>query len=53
MPGASSADAKQLAEMMAEEYDYDALRKFRDKYISVETENCTQKLGDFIYGLTR
>lgn len=53
MPGASARDAGQLASLMAKPYDYDALREFRDKYISVETENCTQKLGDYIYGLTR
>ena len=53
MPGASSKDAGELAVMMRQPYDYTALKEFRNKYISVETENCTQKLGDFIYGLTR
>ena len=53
MPGASSKDAGQLAQMMAQPYDYDALRAFRNKYVSVDTENCTKQLGDYIYGLTR
>ena len=53
MPSASTKDAGELAEMMNKPYDYAALKEFRDKYISVETKNCTHKLGDFIYGLTR
>ncbi|MBQ9075379.1 MAG: CDP-glycerol glycerophosphotransferase family protein [Mogibacterium sp.] len=44
-------DAKDLAAAMEEEYDIEALRAFRRKYIDVDTENCTGQLADFIEGL--
>ena len=34
-----------------EPYDMDALREFRDKYIEVDTDNCTGQLADFIESL--
>lgn len=44
-------DAKALAEAMEEEYDMEALRAFRSKYIDVDTDNCTGQLVDFIISL--
>lgn len=44
-------DAAELAKSMAEPYDMEALRTFRDKYIEVNTENCTGQLADFIQSL--
>ena len=44
-------DAAELAKSMAEPYDMAALRAFRDKYIEVDTENCTGQLADFIQSL--
>ena len=44
-------DAAELAKSMAEPYDMEALRSFRDKYIEVNTENCTGQLADFIQSL--
>ncbi len=44
-------DAAELAKSMAEPYDMAALRLFRDKYIEVNTENCTGQLADFIQSL--
>lgn len=44
-------DAKELAAAMEEEYDMDALRAFRRKYVDVDTENCTGQLADFIESL--
>ena len=41
-------DAKELVEAMKRRYDYKALRKFRDKYIDIDTNNCTAQLADFI-----
>lgn len=34
-----------------EPYDMEALRRFRDKYIEVDTDNCTGQLADFIESL--
>ena len=34
-----------------EPYDMEALRTFRDKYIDINTENCTGQLADFIESL--
>lgn len=42
------SDAKELAAAMDEEYDLDALRAFRDRYIDIDTENCTAALADLI-----
>lgn len=44
-------DAEQLAAALEEPYDMDALREFRNKYIEVDTENCTGQLADFIESL--
>lgn len=44
-------DAKDLAAAMDEEYDMEALRAFRRKYIDVDTDNCTGQLADFIESL--
>ncbi len=44
-------DAGKLAAALEEEYDMEALRAFRDKYIDIDTENCTGQLADFIEGL--
>ena len=42
---------RQLAADSAEPYDMNALRAFRNKYIEVDTENCTGQLADFIESL--
>ena len=46
-------DAKELAECIdsAGSYDMSALREFRDRYIDIDTENCTAALADFILSL--
>ena len=51
LPAASAQSAEALAELFAGEYDMDSLNRFKDKYVSVDTENCTKQLGDYIYGL--
>lgn len=52
LPGATARQATRLAEMIEEDYDYEALKKFRNKFVSVDTNNCTKQLGDFLHGLT-
>ena len=44
-------DAESLAKALGEPYDMEALRAFRDKYIEVDTENCTGQFADFIQSL--
>lgn len=51
LPGASAETAEELAELLLKPYDGDALERFRRRYITVDTENCTEKLGEYIYGI--
>lgn len=44
-------DAESLAKALGEPYDMEALRSFRNKYIEVDTDNCTGQLADFIQSL--
>ena len=50
MAEACALDGRELGQLLGREYDRDALRRFREKYITIDTENCTQKLGEHIYG---
>ncbi len=45
-----SAD-KLAAAAASEDYDFNALHAFRDRYIDINTENCTAALADFIVSL--
>ena len=44
-------DAKKLTDEMSRDYEMDLLRSFRERYIEVDTGNCTTDLADFIEGL--
>ena len=45
-------DANALAECIdSEDYDYEALRAFRDRYADIDTSNCTEAFADFIESL--
>ena len=45
-------DADELAAAAAkDDYDFNALHAFRDRYIDINTENCTAALADFIVSL--
>jgi hypothetical protein len=44
-------DAKELAESIDKTYDMNALRAFRDRYIDINTDNCTAALADYIVSL--
>ena len=37
-------NASELVSLLNQEYDYDVLKKFKEKYISVDTENCTKQI---------
>ncbi|MBQ9014748.1 MAG: CDP-glycerol glycerophosphotransferase family protein [Firmicutes bacterium] len=53
MPHAAAITGLQLSDLLAKPYDYDELYRFRDKYISIDTDACTARLGDFIYGIIK
>ena len=53
MGQAAAADATALSQMMKEEYDFEALERFRDKYISVDTDDCTERLGEYLVSLMK
>ena len=40
-----------LYDKLKEPYDKQAITAFREKYLEIDLENCTQKLGDFVIGL--
>jgi CDP-ribitol ribitolphosphotransferase len=44
-------DAKELAAGIEKPYDMNALRAFRDRYIDINTDNCTAALADYIVSL--
>lgn len=44
-------NAEELAATMRKDYDYAALKEFRDKYIDIDTKDCTKKLADYIENL--
>ena len=37
-------NASELISLLNQEYDYDVLKNFKEKYISVDTENCTKQI---------
>lgn len=53
LPGASSEKAETIAELVEKEYDFEALRKFREKYISIDTENCTAQFSELLVEIMR
>jgi len=44
-------NASCLAEALGQPYDFKALQAFRDRYIDIDTENCTSNLADLIESL--
>ena len=43
----------ELLNLLDEEYDFDAFYKFKNKYISVDTNNCTKQITEFIARLMK
>ena len=43
----------ELIELMEQDYDYNILREFKEKYISVDTNNCTKQIVEFIVRLIK
>ena len=42
-----------LLQLLDQEYDYSILSNFKNKYISIDTNNCTKQIVDFIVRLIR
>lgn len=53
MKGASAETAQQLREILARDYDHSERKRFRDRYVSVDTDDCTADLGRFLAGLVK
>lgn len=51
MGNLTARDAGRLVEIIDGEYDFESMRNFRDKYVTVERKNCTGKLADFMLNL--
>lgn len=51
LPTLSASKGTELKKLLEGEYDYEALSKFRNKYVSADIENCTSRLGDFLAGI--
>ena len=48
MPESSSKSGAELAAMMEKDYDFNALKRFRDKYVEVPVDKCEERIADFI-----
>lgn len=53
IPSSSAESADKLREIILGEYDFQQLKNFRNKYVSVDTDHCTQTLGAFLADLAR
>ena len=53
MPQATARTIEDLLTLLEEDYDYRAEREFATKYVSAPTENCTGRLGDFLWKLSK
>ncbi|MBE6028704.1 MAG: hypothetical protein E7226_00900 [Clostridiales bacterium] len=51
MPWASARNTESLRELLRAQYDTDKENAFLNKYISVSTDGCTERLADFLIGL--
>ena len=45
--------SEELLKLLEEEYDYSILAQFRNKYITVNTNNCTRQLSKSILELMK
>ena len=51
MPHETAITGLQLADLLSSPYDFEELDRFKKKYINIDTDACTARLGDFIYGI--
>lgn len=53
MPHCTAKDAAELMTMINSEYNFSELIKFKNKYISADTNGCTEKLAEFAVSLCK
>ena len=46
-------NVNELINLIKQDYDYNILKEFKEKYISVNTNDCTKQLVEFIVSLIR
>ena len=46
-------NTEELIDLIDKDYDYSVLQQFKNKYISVNTKNCTKQIVEFIVRLMR
>ncbi|MGI6766061.1 MAG: CDP-glycerol glycerophosphotransferase family protein [Lentihominibacter sp.] len=51
MPSISARTGDELRALLGSEYDIEMLKNFRNRYLTADTEKCTEKLADFIVGV--
>lgn len=51
MPSISARTGEELRTLLESQYDFATLENFRKKYLTADTEKCTEKLADFIVGV--
>ena len=51
VPSITAKTGEELNALLEGEYDWDTLNRFRDDYLTADTENCTEKLAEYIIGV--
>lgn len=51
IPSLSARTGEELRILLERDYDWKTYYKFRDEYLTADTDNCTEKLGEFIIGV--
>ena len=51
MPKATARTGGELERILAADYDDGQRERFRNRYVTVDTDHCTEKLGEYIYGM--
>lgn len=53
MPQATARTIEDLMVLLEKDYDYRAEKAFANKYVSTPTDNCTERLGDYLWKLSK
>lgn len=53
MPQATARSIEDLLALLKKDYDYRAERLFAQKYVSTPTDNCTERLGEYLWRLSK
>lgn len=53
MPQATARTIEDLMVLLEKDYDYRAEKAFANKYVSTPTDNCTERLGEYLWKLSK